>query len=284
MNTDYSNISYENYKIRGPIVDGIFYPDDDLLLHNNIEHLLEISKIKPGKAMGIITPHAALPFSGDLAASSFQSVSEREIDTVVIIAPVHRDNTEKIFLTESEFFSIPTANIRVNTEIVNKLLDYDPLFFKDDIPHLEEHCIEIQLPFVSHLFPDASIVPILLGDNSVKLTKTLSQAIKTVFNNNFDRTLLVSSSNIVSYLPGENADEYFSYLLNLIKTGSMEDVLSELKICKTKSKGFGCIAALLSLAGDNAEINVLGTKNSTKTAKKGEKVVFYASITVDKTG
>jgi AmmeMemoRadiSam system protein B len=282
MNTDYSNISYENYKIRCPIVDGIFYPDDDLLLQNNIEHLLEDSDTKPGKAMGIITPHAALPFSGDLAASSFQSVSEREIDTVVIIAPVHRDNTEKIFLTESEFFSIPTANIRVNTDIVNKFLEFDPLFFKDDIPHLEEHCIEIQLPFIAHIFPNATIVPILLGDNSVKLTKTLSEAIKSVFNNNFDKTLLVSSSNIVSYLLKENADDYFEYLLNLIKTGSTEDILAELEKCKTKSKGFGCIATLLSLAGDNAEINVLGKKDSTKNGKKGEKVVCYASITVDK--
>ena len=282
MKTDYSNISYENYKIRGPIVDGIFYPDDDLLLKNKVELLIDNSKIKPGKSSGIITPHAAFAFSGELAAASFQSAAGRKIENVIIMAPVHRDHAEKIFLTESDFFSIPTGNIKVNTEITDKLLNFNSVFQKNDIPHLEEHCIEIQLPFIAHLFPDAEIIPILIGSNSSKLVKILAEAVKKVFDNDFETTLIVSSSNIVSYMEKETAYEYFEYLIKLINSGNTDKILEEVDSCKLKSKGLSSIAALIALIGENADINVLGTTDSTKNGKSNCKVVCYASVTVDR--
>ena len=282
MNPDYSNISYEKFKVRGPIVDGIFYPDDDLLLHNKVELLIDNSKIKPGRSAGIISPHAAFAFSGELAAASFQSAAERNIEKVIILAPVHRDYTDKIFLSESDFFSIPTANIKVDTESVNKLLSYSSLFQINDIPHLEEHCIEIQLPFITHLFPDAEIIPILIGNNSSKLVKTLVNALKDMFKNNFDNILIAASSNIVSYLDRETAHEYCEYLLDLIKNGKEDKLLEEVDKCKQKSKGLSAVAALISLLGENSEINIIKTKDSAKTGKDSGKVVCYASITVDK--
>ena len=282
MNPDYSNISYEKFKVRGPIVDGIFYPDDDLLLHNKVELLIDNSKIKPGRSAGIISPHAAFAFSGELAAASFQSAAERNIEKVIILAPVHRDYTDKIFLSESDFFSIPTANIKVDTESVNKLLSYSSLFQINDIPHLEEHCIEIQLPFITHLFPDAEIIPILIGNNSSKLVKTLVNALKDMFKNNFDNILIAASSNIVSYLDRETAHEYCEYLLDLIKNGKEDKLLEEVDKCKQKSKGLSAVAALISLLGENSEINIIRTKDSAKTGKDSGKVVCYASITVDK--
>ncbi len=282
MVTDYSNISYENFKVRGPIVDGIFYPDDDLLLHNKVELLIENSRVQPGRSSGIISPHAAFAFSGELAAASFQSAAEREVDKVIIIAPVHRDYTERIFLTESDFFSIPTANIKVDTETVNKLLEYNPLFQINDIPHLEEHCIEIQLPFIAHLFPEAEIIPILIGNNSSKLVLTLVDAIKKVFNDNFEKTLIVASSNIVSYLEQDTAHQYCEYLLDIIKTGNHEKLIEEVDRCKLKSKGLSTIASLLLLTGKDAGINILRTRDSAKTGKDSGKVVCYAAISVNK--
>ncbi len=281
MTKDYSNISYENFKIRGPIVDGIFYPDDDLLLHNKVELLIENSKVKPGKSSGIITPHAAFAFSGELAAAAFQSAADRKIDKVIIIAPVHRDYTDSIFLSESDFFSIPTANIKVDTDSVEKLLNCDSAFKINDIPHLEEHCIEIQLPFIAHIFPEAEIIPILIGKNSSKLVKTLVDALKKVFNNDFSNILITASSNIVSYLETETAHEYFQYLLSLIKSGNIDSILDEVDKCNHKSKGLSTIASLLSLIGNNADINVLKTKDSAKSGKDRGKVVCYASISVE---
>ena len=282
MKPDYSNISYESFKVRGPIVDGIFYPDDDLLLHNKVELLISSSKVKPGKAAGIITPHAAFAFSGELAAASFQSAADRNIEKVIIIAPVHREYAEKIFLSESDFFSIPTANIKVDRVTVDKLLSYSPVFQINDIPHLEEHCIEIQLPFIAHLFPDAEIVPILIGSNSSKLVKILVDALRDLTGNSFDNILFAASSNIVSYMEQDTAHEYCSYLLDLIKSENISDILAEVDKCKLKSKGLSTIAVLKSLIGENAEIDILKTKDSTKTGKDNGKVVCYAAVSFNK--
>ncbi len=281
MNIDFSKIFYGNHKIRGPIVDGIFYPDDDLLLQNRIKELLDKSDIKPGNSFGIITPHAALPFSGLLAASSFQSAAARDVDKVVIIAPVHRDSADYLFLTESAYFSIPTGNVKVDLETVDKLLAFDPLFKKNDMPHLEEHCIEIQLPFIEYLFPEASIIPVLVGNSTVKLTNTLVNGIKTVFAEDYSKTLFVVSANITNYIPKDEAREYTEFILKLIESGNIENLFSEIEKNKIKSRGLGCIAALLSLAGNNSEIDILGRKDSSKSQKKNEKVVCYASISVN---
>ena len=282
MKPDYSNLSYENFKIRGPIVDGIFYPDDDLLLQNKVESLISNSKIKPGKAAGIITPHAAFTFSGELAAASFQSAADRKIEKVIIIAPVHRDYTDKIFLSESDFFSIPTANIKVDKETVNKLLSCNSVFQINDIPHLEEHCIEIQLPFIAHLFPEAEIIPILIGNNSSRLVNILADALRNLLGNNFDKILFAASSNIVSYMEHDSAHEYFNYLLDMIKSENISDILEEVDRCKLKSKGLSTVAVLKSLIGENTDIDVLKTKDSAKTGKNSGKVVCYASIVFNK--
>ena len=60
-----TNIPYKKLKIREPIVDGIFYPDNNLLLRKKIKLLIEKSGIEPGNSLGIISPHAALDFSGE---------------------------------------------------------------------------------------------------------------------------------------------------------------------------------------------------------------------------
>ena len=282
MKPDYSNLSYEDFKIRGPIVDGIFYPDDDLLLHNKVDFLISESNIKPGKAAGIVTPHAAFAFSGELAAASFQSASGRRIKKVIIIAPVHRDYTDRIFLSESDFFSIPTANIKVDKDTVDKLLSSNPVFQLNDIPHLEEHCIEVQLPFIAHLFPEAEIIPILLGCNSSKLVKILADSLSNLLGNNFDDILFAASSNIVSYMEHDSAHEYFNYLLDIIKSENNSEILEEVDRCKLKSKGLSAIAVLKSLIGDNADISVIKTKDSAKTGKNSGKLVCYASVIFNK--
>ena len=284
MAPELSNLFQIKEKIRGPIVDGIFYPDDENLLSEEIRYLLDEVDGNAGNSFGIIAPHAALPFSGALAAAAFKSAAKRKIDNVVIIAPVHRDEKDAVFLTESESFTIPTGNIKVNRSIVNKLKNYDPCFQLNDLPHLEEHCIEVQLPFIHFLFPEASIIPVLIGSNSEDLLKKVIKAVNYVFKDKLAQTLFVISANMTCYLPAAEAHDICDEFLISIEEGNIDNIFMEVKKYKQKSKGLGCIAILLSLAGENSIIKVLRKKDSSKYGCDNDNIVCYAAITVDKTG
>lgn len=284
MTTEIANMLQPEGKIRGPIVDGIFYPDDDKLLTEEIRYLLQDVEEIHGSSFGIIVPHAALPFSGSLAAAAYNSIAGRNISTVVIIAPVHREEQDAVFLTESVSFSIPTGKIKVNTEIVKKLEHTNPCFQINDLPHLEEHCIEMQLPFIHYLFPEADIVPILVGSNKMEILEIISDSLRNIFNDKLDKTLFVVSANMTAYLPVEEAYRHCRQLIHALETGNTEELNSMLKSNYNKSKGIGCVAVLLAIAGAGARVKVLRKKDSSKYGCESGNIVCYAAITVDKAG
>ncbi|MDX9801021.1 MAG: AmmeMemoRadiSam system protein B [Spirochaetia bacterium] len=284
MTTEISDLYQPEGKVRGPIVDGIFYPDDGKLLTEEIRYLLqEVAGIK-GSSFGIIVPHAALPFSGSLAAAAYNSIAGRDISTVVIIAPVHREEQDKVFLTESESFIIPTGIIKVNTDMVKKLENADPCFQLNDLPHLEEHCIEMQLPFIHYLYPDADIVPILVGSGKKEILEIVSDALKTIFRDKLEKTLFVVSANMSAYLPVEEANGHCEQLLQVLESGNINDLNNMIKSNYKKFKEIGAAAVLLSIAGEGARVKVLRKKDSSKYSCENGNIVCYAAITVDKAG
>jgi len=70
------------------------------------------------------------------------------------------------------------------------------LLVVDDIPHLEEHAIEVQLPFIERLFPDAAIVPLILGSSDRSIIMSVSRALEYVFSDRLDTTLFVVTTNL----------------------------------------------------------------------------------------
>jgi AmmeMemoRadiSam system protein B len=186
-------------RIRSPVGAGMFYPEDR-------KEMLKFFKAfgldtgKGGQARAIIAPHGAWGFSGSLAANAFSSAMGRSgsIKRVVILGPIHDKREEGLFLSNSYSFHTPLGNIPVDRKISEELKFNGDYFEIDDIPHLGEHSIEILLPFVKYCFPDASIVPILMGQPKAKYINDLAQALKTVITPVFDETLIVVSCNLSS--------------------------------------------------------------------------------------
>ena len=281
MTEDLADILKTEGKSRCPIVDGIFYPDDDKLLKEEVRFLLEEVDDAPGSALGIVAPHAAFPFSGSLAAVAFNAAANRNIKNVVIIGPVHREEKDVVFLSESDSFLIPTGNIKINKTIVDRLLKADPCFVKNDVPHFEEHCIEVHLPFVRYLFPEADIVPMLVGSNNISLVVKTAKILRIIFSDKMDSTLFVASANMSTYLPEKEAKEYCRKLTALVEEADIKKIYEEIERGNAKAKGIGCISILLSLAGEKAKIRVLRKKDSSKYGCENSNIVCYAAISIE---
>ncbi len=266
-------------KIREPIVEGLFYPDTGDALRKDIETFTAASGEPRGKAFGIAAPHAAYEKAGPLIASAFLSAAERKIKRAVMLGPVHRDFTDEIILPESSWFRTPLGNVRVDEESVETLLSCGTMFVRNDIPHLEEHCIEVLLPFVQFHFPEAEIVPVLVGRDSKAAVKALEKALFIAFGEVFAETLFVVSTNFSG--GGDigagkaEADEIVAAALR----GDAEALTAGKTSRKYDACGVGCLAALLALhpAG---KVRLLGRGSSVSDPER-MRGVEYAAISVD---
>ena len=185
-------------KVRDATVAGIFYPDDPSELEERVSALLEAARPSILNAKAIVSPHAGLDYSGDLSALAWKSASARRIDTVLILAPLHRAEESQIFLPESDYFEMPTGRVSVDRDIVGELKDCGTIMSENDIPHFEEHGIELQLPFMLAQFPEARLVPVLVGKPTPAVIKALASALTLVFADRIDSTLVVLSTDLGS--------------------------------------------------------------------------------------
>ncbi len=266
-------------KIREPIVEGIFYPDSEEELLYCIESLSAASAEPRGRAFGICAPHAAYEKVGGLMASSFLAAADRKVERVVILGPVHRDFIDRIILPESAIFRTPLGESRVDQEAVKALLSCGTIFDRNDIPHLEEQCIEVLLPFSRYHFPEAKIVPVLLGRDSRAAVTALEKALFVAFGGDFSGTLLVVSANFSGggdIAAGKaEADRIIEHALR-----GDSDALVAAKVSREISAcGVGCLAALLGLR-PSGKVRLLGRAATVSDLEK-MRGVEYAALAVD---
>jgi AmmeMemoRadiSam system protein B len=264
--------------VREPIVEGIFYPSDRTKLKKLVTTLLENSVANGGNAFGIISPHAGYRYSGAIAASAFKAAQGRSLRTVVILAPIHRTEKEEVIFPESDKFKMPAGLIPVDGEAVEELLSCSTMFLKDDIPHLAEHSIEVQLPFLPVLFPHCAIVPVLVGKISPQTIIALSRALAHVFENRFDSTLFIVSANLTSFMQGPAAKAEADTMLRLILSHDTDGLLSAMETGKISSSGAPAVAALMLVAGKACEIRLLSSGSSAQINRDFKELVHYAAI------
>ena len=271
----------EMNRIRESIVDGIFYSSDPDELRDEIEaHLEEArssSQIKKG-AQAIISPHAGYLYCGSFVASAFLAATERPITTVVIIAPVHREPEDAIYLTDSAYYASPIGPVPVAIDLVSELETCSTRIFRNDIPHLEEHAIEVQIPFIKHLFPKANILPILMGRATVTNVKLIARALSATFADMHESTLYVVSSNLSNHTEESAAANSMHKLIDLIRRQDCEEILSSYHKKDITACGAGCIAAICCMQFPKTEIELLSRSNPDSAADETGKIIHYGAL------
>ena len=265
-------------RAREPIVNGIFYPDDEGELRLEVERLLSSSDTEPGSAGVIVSPHAGYVYAGEHMARAFRASEERNIETAVVIAPVHREPSDAIILTDSTSFLTPLGSIPVDVGLVHELETCSTRIYRNDIPHLEEHAIEVQLPLLQYLFPDVSLVPILVGRTSLTNTELLRKAILAIFQDRLKKTLFVVSSNLAAHSGEEEASSAAHRLLELVEAGAWEQLVSAYNRKEITACGAGCIAALMGPGLPKWKVRIMSKTDSASTPNDYEHFVHYGAI------
>ncbi len=266
--------------VREPIVDCIFYPATEHELKNNIASHIQQSPIISDSVQAIMTPHAGYDFAGSLMAGAFKSCAARTIDTVIILGPVHRDPEEAVYFPVSTSFRTPIGLVPTNEEAIEALIYEDDRFIKNEIPHLEEHCIEVQLPYIQYLFPEADIVPILMGKVSKNLSESLGRALNFVFSRNLGSVLLVATSNLTAYLEFGEATSQADKALAYIQEGDWDSLFTEHQNRKISCCGCGCLYTIVSMASVTGKPDLLLRGDSCQTNGDTVNTVQYAALAI----
>ena len=251
-----------------------------------VSFYLEKAVNPEGTAHVLLSPHAGYDYAGIFMGTAFKAAAKETFSRVVVLSRVHREPEKQIFLPSYSAFQTPAGIVEVDTNGITALLRSSSVFKIDDVPHTEEHSIEVQLPFIHYLWPKAKIVPILSGTPSLSLMRHLAAGLQEVFPDFRENTLFVVSSNLSAYDHLQDATQDTERFLSLLEQGKWElfpDLLRERKI---QACSADCLTALYLLFDGALKPNVLLKEcdfedNATYKKKPFEKRVCFGALSFD---
>lgn len=170
----------ETGPIRTAAVAGQFYPGDGAQLRSEITHHLAKAPAAsvPGEILGLCAPHAGYLYSACTAAAAYKAVSGRSYDLIVILAPSHQEYFTGATIYPGQAYETPLGRVEIDSQAATRLSASCRFFRLSATGHgPREHSLEVQLPFVQHLFPGTPILPIMIGscewESCAKMGKAL---------------------------------------------------------------------------------------------------------------
>jgi len=193
---------------RKPVVVGSFYPEESSRLKKEVEGCF-LSEFGPGKfppstnltdVKGIIVPHAGYQYSGAAAAHAYNAISNIKPDIIVILGPAHTGLGKVASIWQGSDWETPLGLIKIDRVLALNLKG--ELYDFDLEPHLQEHSIEVQLPFLQTIYQDnlPLVVPILYSVfPEFEICRELGRKLADAIQKSNKKVLLIASSDFTHY-------------------------------------------------------------------------------------
>ncbi|WP_117237662.1 AmmeMemoRadiSam system protein B [Thermus sediminis] len=191
-------------RVRVERVAGYFYPKDGEVLRREVEGLLRAAKTPPLPGVrGILSPHAGYFCSGKVAAEGFQALSawRGRAGRALLLGPSHFVPFLGVAFYPYRAWRTPLGEVAVDLEGARRLLGRSFPFLELEEPFLEEHSLEVLLPFLQVALPGVPILPLLFGEvDPLGVAEALLEEL-------FPTDLVVASSDLSHYHPDPVARE-----------------------------------------------------------------------------
>jgi AmmeMemoRadiSam system protein B len=251
--------------VRRSAVAGSFYPASKPELSRLLDRLLaEASGAKnrvPSPKV-LVAPHAGYVYSGSIAASAFARV-DPAIERVVLIGPAHRVFVRGMVSPGADRLETPLGEVVVDVEALARA----PYITPHADVHAQEHSLEVELPFIQKVAPNARVVPIAVSHANAS---DVGLAIDALWGG--PETLIVISSDLSHYHPyaeGRARDER-----SVAKILAFDPTLLGEDACGcTGLNGLAWVAQRKPLRGE-----LIDLRSSGDTAGPRDAVVGYAAL------
>ncbi len=266
--------------MRYPAVAGRFYPSDRSELTDLVENCF-YHECGPGSIPDpegtkdvkcILAPHAGIAVSGPIAAHAFAELRRSgHRDAYIIIGPDHYGQPFDLVMCSDPYLT-PMGECKVNMELAGRLREHIR-----DSPnaHRFEHSIEVELPFLQFIDPDAEIVPIIMGRQDIGTARKLADAIRESAKG-MD-VAIIASSDLMHYVPDRTEKELDSKFLERMLAHDIQGMYDTVRRYDMTVCGYGPIAASI-MASEPEGSKLLCHSNSWETIHYDrDAVVGYAA-------
>lgn len=259
---------------RPAAVAGAFYPADPVLLADEVTTLLDRATRAAGNApnlhtpKAIIAPHAGYIYSGPIAASIYARLAplRGRVRRVILIGPTHRVWVHGLALPGAAAFASPLGDIEIDAEAVASIQNLPQVSVRADA-HAQEHCLEVQLPFLQSVLGTFRLVPLLVGDAT---PDEVAAVLDVLWGG--DETLVVVSSDLSHYLSQRAARTIDAATAHAIV--ALQPLLDHHQAC-----GAAPINGLIELARRrHMAVEQVDLRNSGDTAGDSARVVGYGAF------
>jgi AmmeMemoRadiSam system protein B len=265
--------------LRRPAVANQFYPGSPAELEKMIASLLPEPTINKKPALAVMSPHAGYVYSGDLAAQTLGYVQIPE--TVIILGPNHHGRGALVAVSLCSW-DMPNGIVPIDTSTAEQLISASVHIVADESAHLNEHSLEVQVPFLQALQPKLSLVPICVSHISYQVCTEVAQALSTLIGNSEKSLLILASTDMSHFESRSSASRKDNIALQRITSfdpeGLYRVVLKEqISMCGFIPVTIALLAAQ-NLGGRRAEI--IGYSDSGVISGDTDRVVGYAGVVI----
>lgn len=231
-----------------------------------------------------VSPHAGLVYSGIAAAATFGSIKElKSAQTVVIAGPNHTGTGRRVSVSTQDW-ETPLGVFKNDEDFGKEMIRRAGMLEADESAHLAEHSIEVQLPFLHRINPEAKIVPVCMADQGPGAALEVAEAAFGAQEKLGREVVLIASSDFSHYLPAETArkndKEAIGHIVKLDSAGFQQAVGEKgWSIC-----GYGPITCAIEYAkksGSKKAVELIYT-NSGERSGDFDAVVGYAGIVFER--
>lgn len=215
---------------RIPVAAGRFYSANKQTLAKDVEQLFKdcVKTESDLNVRAIITPHAGYVFSGKTAASAFSAINrDARYKNIFLIGSSHVMSFDGASVYNTGDFITPLGRVTVNKEIASKLKEENKLFRFPTDAHLQEHSLEVQLPFIQYYFKEEiPVIPIIIATGNTGTIRKIAEILHPWFT---PENLFIISSDFSHYPSYNTANEVDSATAEAIVSGNPQAFLDILK-------------------------------------------------------
>ena len=198
----------EQFKTRKPVVAGQFYPASPEKLKNQISAFIDKKAARHKQAaLACVLPHAGYEYSGSVAAETLSAVAIP--DKIILLGPNHTGFGAKFSLMGEGVWQTPLGDVKIDAELAKKILRRSSHLKQDYLAHLQEHSLEVVLPFLQFFKRDFEIVPITVFPEDISVLKKIGQELAEAIKEGEIKgsVLLVASSDLTHYESAASAQK-----------------------------------------------------------------------------
>ncbi len=196
---------------------------------------------------GGIVPHAGWVFSGQVAYNVIKHLKgDSSPDTIVVFGRHLHPGSGNYIMTEGSW-DTPLGEIEIADDLAKKIISEFRFNVETGARYATDNTIEVQLPIIKYLFPDAKLLPvgvppaissIKIGERISEIAIELGKKIKVIgstdlthYGPNYANTVMGTGKAALDWVKNHNDRKMVDLMLRMEPEAVIEESLRNMNAC-----------------------------------------------------